>query len=105
MMGRGEDEEDEDEDDEFDGRGEEEEELIEPGHEEQFVPQSRPTSLDRTQPQVVEDEGLEASRRSDEEDEGEEEEDLASNEGDLEIAETSADSGINSSLDVTNPTH
>ena len=71
---------------------EEEEEFIEPGHEEQFIPET-----------VIGEEGGRAEGREEEGGRGEarraEEDDLASNEGDLEIAETSADSGINSSMD------
>ena len=71
-------------DDEADG--EEDEELIEPGHEEQFVP-------------VTVAPAAKKGEEEEEEEEEEKDEDLASNEGDLEIAETSADSGINSSMD------
>ena len=64
--------------------GDEEEELIEPGHEEQFIPET-----------VIKEEVVGGGGAKVYED------DLASSEGDLEIAETSADSGINSSLDLS----
>ena len=60
--------------------GEEDEELIEPGHEEQFIPVTVVPPEQKNE-------------------EVEKDDDLASNEGDLEIAETSADSGINSSME------
>jgi len=65
---------------------EEEEELIEPGQEQQYLPAGEEVQSD--------DEGVadaDVSKTLDENDE--------SNDGDLKIAETSADSGINESLD------
>ena len=71
----------------------EDEELIEPGHEEQYIPETVIRELGS-------DDGLEEgevkSLRVDEDDD-----DLASMEGNLEIAEVSADSGINSSMDTS----
>jgi len=73
-------------DPELDVMEEEEEELIEPGQEQQYLPAEEEVQSD--------DEGVadaDVSKTLDENDE--------SNDGDLKIAETSADSGINESLD------
>jgi len=66
---------------------EEEEELIEPGQEQQYLPVDEEVESD-------DDEGVEDADESKILDENDE-----SNDGDLKIAETSADSGINESLD------
>ena len=74
-------------DPELDVMEEEEEELIEPGQEQQYLPAGEEVQSD-------DDEGVadaDVSKNLDINDE--------SNDGDLKIAETSADSGINESLD------
>lgn len=69
---------------------EEEEELIEPGQEHQYLP---PGPHSRGEEVESEDDGFPADQSKNAED------DVESNEGDLKIAETSADSGINESMD------
>lgn len=66
---------------------EEEEELIEPGQEQQYLPVDEEVESD-------DDEGVEDADESKMLYDNDE-----SNDGDLKIAETSADSGINESLD------
>jgi len=75
-------------DPELDILDEEEEELIEPGQEEQYLPvKKEPTETEAD----ADDEGVA--------DDSKNQDDNESNEGDLEIAETTADSGINESMD------
>jgi len=76
---------------ELDILDEEEEEFIEPGQEEQYLPvKKEPTETEAGTEDAV-DEGVA--------DDSKNQDDNESNEGDLEIAETTADSGINESMD------
>lgn len=79
-------------DPELDVMDEEEEELIEPGQEHQYLPPAPP--VQSSGKETSDDEGLPADESKNEDDD-----DAESNEGDLKIAETSADSGINESMD------
>ena len=74
---------------------EEEEELIEPGQEHQYLP-SEADKENNEQEVESDDEGVAADDSKNIEDD-----DTESNEGDLKIAETSADSGINESMDLS----
>ncbi len=81
-------------DPELDVMDEEEEELIEPGQEHQYLPPAPPAQSSGKE--TSDDEGLPADESKNEDDD-----DAESNEGDLKIAETSADSGINESMDIS----
>ena len=72
---------------------EEEEELIEPGQEHQYLPLEKESNGREVE---SDDEGV-----SDESKMSQDDDDIESNEGDLKIAETSADSGINESMDIS----
>lgn len=79
-------------DPELDILDEEEEEFIEPGQEEQYLPvKKEPTETEAGTEDGV-DEGVAVDSNN-------QDDDTESNEGDLEIAETTADSGINESMD------
>ena len=71
---------------------EEEEEFIEPGQEEQYLPVKKEPTETEAGTEEDADEGVADDSKN-------QEDDTESNEGDLEIAETSADSGINESMD------
>jgi len=78
-------------DPELDLFDEEEEEFIEPGQEEQYLPVKKEPTETEAGTEDADDEGVA--------DDSNNQDDTESNEGDLEIAETSADSGINESMD------
>lgn len=80
-------------DPELDSMEEEEEELIEPGQEHQYLPSEAEKEYNEQEAES-DDEGVAADDSKNMDDD-----DIESNEGDLKIAETSADSGINESMD------
>jgi gamma-glutamylcysteine synthetase len=78
-------------DPELDILDEEEEEFIEPGQEEQYLPVKKEPTETEAGTEDADDEGVA--------DDSNNHDDTESNEGDLEIAETTADSGINEIMD------